>query len=294
MRIVTATCPPGSTAQAYALDGDAAMPFRVEPGAADPVLRVLGSLEQRSGSIVDQLDALLDPACSVDRRRLVVRQPIRRPGKIMAIGLNYRDHCQELGLQEPTSPVVFTKYPTSTLAPEGTIVLPASAPEAVDYEAELCVVIGRRCRDVSPEEALRYVLGYTAANDVSARDVQSTEAQWTRAKSFDSFCPLGPSIVTCDDIPDPQRLRLRLAIGNEKLQESTTAEMVFPCRELVAFLSRSTTLEPGDLILTGTPSGVGAGRKPKRFLREGDVVTVMIESIGSLTNVVGAAVGPCV
>ncbi len=191
----------------------------------------------------------------------------------------------------PPWPVLFMKAPAAVQAPGGPIEIPVRlASERVDYEGELAVVIGKKCKNVSREEALEYVLGYTCGNDVSARDWQKERggSQWCRGKGFDTFCPLGPRLVTRDEIPDPNALRLRTIVSGEVLQDSNTADMIFDVPALVSFLSGSTTLLPGTVILTGTPSGVGMARTPPRWLKPGDEVTVEIEGIGELTNPVVA------
>ena len=213
------------------------------------------------------------------------------PSSVLCIGLNYRRHAAESGIAVPNHPVLFMKMPSSVQRPGGPIVLPrALRSDEVDYECELAVVIGRRCRNVSREEALDYVLGYTCGNDVSARDwqMQWGGGQWCRGKTFDTFCPLGPALVTADEIPDPNALRIRTLVNGETLQDWNTSDMIFDVRELIAFLSGSSTLEPGTVIMTGTPHGVGAARTPPRFLQPGDTVTVEIEKIGALTNPVVA------
>jgi 2,4-didehydro-3-deoxy-L-rhamnonate hydrolase len=214
--------------------------------------------------------------------------PIERPGKIVCVDLNYRDHAIESGLELPTRPLLFAKWQSSVIGPGEPIVLPPISSE-VDFEAELGVIIGQRARGVSAERALEHVAGYICVNDVSARDVQMGDGQWTRGKSFDTFCPLGPAMLPADEVPDPQALGIRCLVNGEPLQDSSTAEMVFGVAELLAFISEAITLEPGDLIATGTPAGVGFARTPPVFLADGDEVTVEIEGIGALTNpVVGA------
>ena len=213
--------------------------------------------------------------------------PIDRPGKIVCVGLNYRDHAQEQGLELPPRPLLFAKWPSAAVGPGEAIVLPSLSKE-VDYEAELGVVIGVRTRGVSVDDALDVVAGYVCVNDVTARDVQFSDGQWTRAKSFDSFCPVGPMLVPAAEIPDPQGLAIRCLVNGEPLQDSSTANMVFGVAEIVAFVSEAITLEPGDLVATGTPAGVGYTRTPPRFLAPGDEVTVEIEGVGALTNPVCA------
>jgi 2,4-didehydro-3-deoxy-L-rhamnonate hydrolase len=208
-----------------------------------------------------------------------------RPNKIIAIGRNYAEHAAETGSDLPKKPLVFAKFPSSVIGPDEPITWRESITTEVDWEAELGVIIGKRARDVSEADALSYVFGYTCANDVSARDLQLTiDEQWTRGKSLDTFCPLGPLVVTRDEIADPQNLNISLKVNDEVMQKSNTQHMVFGVATLISYCSRSFTLEPGDLILTGTPNGVGQGMKPKRFLKDGEVVTVTIEGIGDLTN----------
>ena len=211
-----------------------------------------------------------------------------QPVAILCIGLNYRKHAIETGIKIPEYPVLFMKNPAAVANPGDPIVLPKVCvnPPQVDYEAELAAVIGKPARNVSAARALDYVLGYTAGNDVSARWWQqhAGASQWIRGKSFDTFCPLGPELVTADEIPDPQNLQLRCILNNEVMQDGNTSDMIFSVAQLIAFLSEGTTLLPGTVILTGTPSGVGFVRQPPVFLKPGDVVTIEIERIGTLTN----------
>lgn len=207
------------------------------------------------------------------------------PGKIIAIGRNYVEHAKETGSKVPTEPLIFAKFPSSIIATGDPITWRTSITEQVDWEGELGVVIGKKARDVSEEEAYDYVFGYTIANDVTARDLQMVkDTQWTRGKSLDTFCPLGPYIVTKDEIEDPQNLAIRTKINDEVVQDGNTRDMIFSIPYLIAYCSRMFTLEPGDLILTGTPPGVGVGRSPQRFLQDGEVVTVSIEGIGEISN----------
>ncbi len=206
---------------------------------------------------------------------------------IYAIGLNYRAHAEETGMEIPKYPMVFMKAPTAVQNPGDPVVLPRFLrSDKVDYEAELGVVIGRPCKNVKPEDALSYVLGYVCANDVSARDWQKEKGggQFCRGKTFDTFCPVGPCLATADEIPDPSSLTIRSYVNDEKMQESKTDDLIFDVPALISFLSGSTTLLPGTLILTGTPAGVGEARDPKRFLIPGDEVTVEIDGVGMLTN----------
>jgi 2-keto-4-pentenoate hydratase/2-oxohepta-3-ene-1,7-dioic acid hydratase in catechol pathway len=204
------------------------------------------------------------------------------PPDVFAIGLNYKSHAAEAGFTPPPAPVIFLKAGSSVIGPEEPVVLPAMAPDEVDYEGELVLVIGRACRDVSEAEALDYVFGYTCGNDVSARDVQlKQDTQWARGKSFATFCPLGPWIETeldCD------AAEISLTLNGEVMQHSNTSRMIFSCRHLVSYCSQITTLRPGTVIMTGTPEGVGFSRKPPIFLHPGDRMEVTIEGIGTLGN----------
>jgi 2-keto-4-pentenoate hydratase/2-oxohepta-3-ene-1,7-dioic acid hydratase in catechol pathway len=239
-----------------------------------------------AGSAVAALDGV--PYSALEHP-LELRAPVR-PGKIVAIGLNYHDHVREAGVESPERPLVFAKFPSAVIGPDEPILVDESLTERVDWEVELAVVIGARMRNVDPQEALDHVFGYTVANDVSARDVQFVDGQWVRGKSFDTFCPLGPVVVTRDELPDPQALKLCTRVNGETVQDSATGEMIFGVAELLAFCSRSFTLEPGDVVLTGTPWGCGEFMEPRRCLRPGDVVEVEVGGIGVLRNPV-AAVG---
>jgi len=210
--------------------------------------------------------------------------PVSQPSKIMAIGLNYVDHIQESKGKIPKNPVVFAKFPNTLAAHLDPIAWKREITSKVDFEAELAVVIGRKTSFVTPDKALEAVFGYTCANDVSARDLQFADGQWVRGKSLDTFCPLGPWIVTPDEIPDPQDLVIRCMVNGEVMQSSNTGNMIFPVPELISFLSKHFTLLPGDLILTGTPQGVGVFRDPSVYLKHGDEVAVEIERIGRLVN----------
>lgn len=211
--------------------------------------------------------------------------PVPPPEKIICIGLNYLDHAIETGAEPPSQPVVFSKFNTALVGHGDAIELPPISSE-VDYEAELVVVIGKVARRVSVDSALSYVAGYTCGHDVSARDWQKGRpgGQWLLGKSFDTFAPLGPVLVTADEIPDPSNLTVRMYLNDEQVQESTTQQLIFTIPYLIAHLSEIMTLKPGDLIFTGTPPGVGAARKPPRFLQSGDVCTVEVPEIGRLTN----------
>jgi 2-keto-4-pentenoate hydratase/2-oxohepta-3-ene-1,7-dioic acid hydratase in catechol pathway len=214
--------------------------------------------------------------------------PIERPSKIVCVGLNYRDHAEEQGAELPSAPLLFAKWPNALIGPGEPILIPAVT-RRVDYEAELGVVIAKRCRDVSADNALEAVGGYLCLNDVSARDLQFADGQWTRGKSIDTFCPVGPRVVPAEDVPDPQALGIRCLVNGEVMQDSTTANMIFSVAEVIAHASRTMTVEPGDLFATGTPAGVGVFRDPPVLLQDGDEVTVEIEGLGALTNPVQAA-----
>jgi 2,4-didehydro-3-deoxy-L-rhamnonate hydrolase len=208
---------------------------------------------------------------------------IARPGKIVCVGLNYLDHAQEGGMELPKAPLLFSKWPNTLIGDGDAIVLPPEATE-VDYEAELGVVIGTTAKRVGEADALDHVEGYICLNDVSARDMQFGDGQWTRGKSLDTFCPVGPRLVPRDEIADPQQLGIRCILNGETRQDSSTAQMIFSVAEIIAYVTRVITLDPGDLIATGTPAGVGVFRDPKVLLKDGDEVSVEIEGLGTLTN----------
>ena len=244
--------------------------------------------QQRDGSAL-KLNGYIYAAPQITSERAAIASLLApvQPSSIICIGLNYRKHAEETGARIPEFPVVFFKGVNALQHPNQPVQIPTRLTSGeVDYECELAVVIGRQCKNVSRETALEYVLGYTCANDVSARDWQIKHGggQWSRGKSFDTFCPLGPALVTREEIPNPNALRLRTLLNGEIMQESNTGDMIFDIPALISFLSGSTTLLPGTVILTGTPAGVGMARKPQRWLRPGDNVSVEIEKIGTLTN----------
>jgi 2,4-didehydro-3-deoxy-L-rhamnonate hydrolase len=212
--------------------------------------------------------------------------PIPRPGKIVCVGLNYKDHAEEQGVELPAAPLFFAKYPTALIGPGDPIVIPPVVTKC-DYEAELGVVLGATVRSVSKENALEAVAGYLVANDVSARDLQFADGQWTRGKSPDTFCPVGP-LVPAADVPDPHALPIRAILNGETMQDSSTANLIFGIDEIISYASQTSTLEAGDLVLTGTPAGVGVFRDPPRLLQPGDEITIEIDGVGSLTNPVVA------
>jgi 2-keto-4-pentenoate hydratase/2-oxohepta-3-ene-1,7-dioic acid hydratase in catechol pathway len=213
--------------------------------------------------------------------------PLLNPPRIFAIGLNYRDHAIESGMEIPTTPVVFFKLPTAIVGPGDPIVLPVNSTQP-DYEAEFAFIIGHGGYRLAADEWRKHVYGYTIVNDVSARDVQFASTQWSLSKCFPTFCPLGPAIVTADEIPDPHVLPIGLSIDGEQLQNSSTSNLVFKIPELIEYISSITPMLPGDIVSTGTPPGVGLGRTPKRWLRPGETVTVTVGGLGSLTNPVVA------
>lgn len=210
--------------------------------------------------------------------------PIQSPEKVVCVGLNYRDHAEEGDNPIPEEPVLFSKFPTTVTGPESTISWDPEFTQKVDYEAELVVVIGQKARRVSQDDALDHVAGYLVGNDVSARDLQHGDGQWVRGKSLDTFAPIGPELVTPDEIDDPHNLNIWAEVNSERLQDSTTANFIFGVDELVSFCSQAFTLNPGDLLFTGTPPGVGVYREPPVLLEDGDEVTIGIDQVGELTN----------
>ena len=267
-------------------------------------LKVPGSmravLEARAVPVLKRLEtsfrALWRTAPARARRYLVPQRgvrlapPVPDPEKIICVGKNYLDHCREGSAAAPAEPVLFSKFRSSLIGAGEAIVLPRAS-SMVDYEAELGVVIGRGGRHIPRARALSHVAGYMPLNDVSARDFQSRDGQWVRAKSCDTFCPAGPAIATTDVVKDPQALRIALYLNGECMQSASTAQMIFPVASLVAFISEVITLAPGDIIATGTPSGVGVFRDPPRLLAPGDDVRVVIEKVGTLANRVVAERG---
>jgi 2-keto-4-pentenoate hydratase/2-oxohepta-3-ene-1,7-dioic acid hydratase in catechol pathway len=219
----------------------------------------------------------------LNRFKIEICAPVPRPPKIICIGLNYRDHALESGMAIPKSPIIFSKFTNCAIGARQPILLPKTSGQ-VDFEAELAFVVGRRAKNVKAEDALEYLLGYTNFNDVSARDFQFSDGQWTRGKSCDTFAPLGEFIATRDEIKDAHNLRIRFRLNGETLQDSNTDQLIFKIPELIEFLSASVTLEPGDVVATGTPPGVGFARKPPVFMKDGDIAEVEIEGLGILSN----------
>lgn len=281
--------------------------FAGEPGRGERLGvviddRVVPAAELTDGGLATMSDLLAEMPAGIERLREAIAlaligpdggaaldevellAPVPRPGKVICIGVNYRAHAQEQGREPPSSPVIFAKFASAVVGHRATVEWDGGLTQAVDAEAELGVIIGRTCRDVSREVALDHVLGYTCFNDVSARDLQYADKQFTRSKSLDTFGPMGPLLVTPDEVGDPQDLELRGYVNGELRQSSSTGDMVFGVAELIEFCSRSFTLEPGDVIATGTPSGVGWFRQPKVMLGDGDEMVVEIETIGRLIN----------
>jgi 2-keto-4-pentenoate hydratase/2-oxohepta-3-ene-1,7-dioic acid hydratase in catechol pathway len=262
---------PGNVLEWLDMDGGL---FKLATSVHDTVQRDAATFEKlrSSGSILSVADVRL-------------MAPVPRPGKVIAIGLNYRDHAAESNMPSPERPVVFSKFTTAVIGPDDPVILPPSSNQ-VDYEAELAVVIGRRAKRVSRDAAYDCVLGYTNFNDVSARDFQFSDGQWQRGKSCDTFAPMGPFIATTDEVSDPHRLSIKLRLNGRTMQDSNTDQLIFDVPDLIEFLSATVTLEPGDVIATGTPPGVGFARKPPVFLKPGDLMEVEIEGLGILTNVI--------
>jgi 2-keto-4-pentenoate hydratase/2-oxohepta-3-ene-1,7-dioic acid hydratase in catechol pathway len=300
MRLITFTpkAAPTSAPRAGALlPGDqSVLNFSVAVDAsADVPLRAWLDLDDEWLPKVRQIhDAVVKNAARVEtlprgavlpRGDVIIGPPIPRPGKIICVGLNYRDHAAESNMPVPSSPVTFSKYVTSVTGPGTPIVLPRSSRQ-VDYEAEMAIVIGRRAKHVAIERAFDHVLGYMNFNDVSARDFQFADGQWQRGKACDTFAPIGPFILSRDLAGDPHALRIQLRLNGQTMQDSSTAQLIFGVDHIVSFLSQTVTLEPGDVIATGTPPGVGFARKPPVFLKVGDVVEVEVDGLGVLSNTV--------
>lgn len=247
---------------------------RVQPVAAEDLQAVMRG---------EGTKPIADPVSQEEVRIL----PPVAPSKVIAVGQNYLDHIKEQGIEPPDEPVLFANFPTSVIGHGDEIRWPDSLTQKVDYEAELAVVIGRRAKAVSEEEALDYVFGYTACNEVSARDLQMSDSQWTRGKALDTFCPIGPVVVEKDEVPDPQNLPVKCRLNGETMQDSNTSQMVFTVAQLIAFITEGITLEPGDVVVTGTPPGVGNFRNPPVFLNPGDIVEVEIGGVCTLSNPVG-------
>jgi len=288
MRLVTCRNPSGDTVAV--LDGDDVIALGdLVPEAPGEMIGVIAAGEPLRA----RLNAALQSAPAGARRPLgavELRPPIPQPGKILCLGLNYAAHAREGGNEVPEHPTVFVRVTTSLVAPGAPVIRPRVS-EQLDYEVELVIVIGARCHDVAEDQALAHVFGYTIMNDVSVRDYQRRTSQWTLGKNFDGSGPMGPAIVTADELPAGARgLGIRTRLNGELLQDGNTADMVFPVPRIVALLSQVMTLEPGDVIATGTPSGVGHARRPPLWMKPGDVVSCEIDGIGTLSNPIVDAV----
>lgn len=273
-----------------ALHDDEVVDFESAWGARGPApVSLLELLRGGSAALAEAraVDAAASKSARLPLKSVQLLSPLPRPTKVLCAGLNYRDHAEETGQPIPKIPIFFTKAPSSVIGPQAPIVLPIDS-DQVDYEAELAAVIGSRCRRADPAKAREAIVGYTIMNDVSARDWQFRTSQWFIGKTFDTFGPMGPALVTADEVGDPHVLDISLRVNGNVMQRSNTRNLIFGVADLVAELSRVMTLEPGDVIATGTPGGVGFTRKPPVFLRPGDQVEVSISGIGTLSNPVAA------
>ncbi len=264
----------------YILDLNIASNGTIPP---DPIAFLDGDYWELARKVLAQPVAELKAAALVEAEAVRRGAPIPEPRTLIAVGLNYHDHAEEGGQPVPPNPLLFAKAPAATIGPYDDIVFPPQVTQ-LDYEAELAIIIGKRAKGLTPEQAWGVIAGYTVINDVSARNIQFSESQWFRAKSFDTFAPMGPCWVTPDEIGDPQNLRIWCDVNGERMQDSTTANMIFKIPEIVAFISQCFTLRQGDVIATGTPAGVGVFRKPPRLLQIGDIVETGIENIGVMRN----------
>lgn len=265
-------------------DGGTRLGLRTDAGIRDLTASLgasdVGGLLARGATAADAAAAA---GALVDEREVRIHAPIARPGKIICVGLNYHDHCREQSIEPPVYPMLFSKFANAVSDPEAPVTRPR-ATEKLDLECELAIVIGRRASRIGREEASSVIFGYTVLNDVTMRDLQREDRQWLRAKGSDGFAPMGPVVVTADEIGSPDALRLRSSVNGETWQDSSTTEMVFDVPTIVAFASRTITLDPGDVIATGTPAGVGHYQSPPRYLADGDVMRCEIEGIGSISN----------
>jgi 2-keto-4-pentenoate hydratase/2-oxohepta-3-ene-1,7-dioic acid hydratase in catechol pathway len=268
---------------AYSLKGESQVRRGVVTGD-DWIVETPGDFKALGAPELAQLEQNLAgsrPEVKLSEVRL--HSPIPDPGKILCIGLNYLDHARESGQPVPDHPILFAKFNNTLIGHQAAILWDGTS-QKVDYEAELAFVIGKKAYRVSEGEALDYVAGYITANDVSARDIQMADSQWVHGKTLDTFCPLGPWLITKDEVPDPHNLRIRCRVNGVTLQDSNTGQLIFKIPALISFLSQNITLEPGDVVLTGTPPGVGFARKPPVFLKPGDMVEIEIEKVGLLQN----------
>lgn len=281
MRLVTFRRP-GGAAEVGAIVRDRVVPLA--PAGILDMLSILAGGDEVKAKVekwIHQAEGSLDP--------VQLLAPVPRPPKMICVGLNYRDHAAEAKMEVPKVPTIFSKFSSAVIGPGTPIVLPKNSTRP-DYEAEFAFVIGTGGRHIAAKDWKRHVFGYTIINDVSARDFQLATTQWLMGKTFDTFAPMGPHIVSADEIEDPHALAISLSIGGEILQQSNTRELIFKIPELVEFISSVVTLEPGDVVATGTPAGVGFARKPPRYLRPGDEVSIRVEGIGELRNPVVAEV----
>jgi acylpyruvate hydrolase len=292
MRLVTFEH--GGTTVPAVLHGDAVIPAReLAPALPDEMRAQVASSRDVAGlagieGVVAALGAALERSAPAGLQAGSVRllSPVLEPSRIIGVGLNYRSHAEEQGARIPRQPVLFAKWPGSVVGPDATVAIPY--PDAqVDYECEVAVVIGRGGRDIPVAAALDHVFGLTALNDLSDRKAQLAERQWTRAKSFDGFCPIGPAVVTLDEIPSVADVGVSTTLNGALVQRGSTSDLIFDIPTLVAFASQGATLRAGDLIATGTPSGVGFVKDPPVYLQPGDVVTVAVEHVGELTTTIG-------
>jgi 2-keto-4-pentenoate hydratase/2-oxohepta-3-ene-1,7-dioic acid hydratase in catechol pathway len=267
---------------AYSLNGESQLRRGVVTGD-DKIVEVPGDFRALGTGELAQLEQHLHARSEVKLSEVRLHSPVPDPGKILCIGLNYLDHARESGQAVPDHPILFAKFNNALIGHQEAILWDGTS-QAVDYEAELAFVIGKKAYRVSEAEALDYVAGYVTANDVSARDIQMADSQWVHGKTLDTFCPLGPWLITKDEVPDPHNLRIRCRVNGVTLQDSNTGQLIFKIPALISFLSRNITLEPGDVVLTGTPPGVGFARKPPVFLNPGDMVEIEIEKVGLLQN----------
>lgn len=273
-----------AAAQRFTATTDRKIPEGAFESMADLLTSANEAREAAGGIAAWALENAADTIINLETAEIDV--PLANPGKIICIGLNYLDHIRETGLPKPDFPLLFSKFTTSLLPHGGEITWLPEMTQKVDFEAELAVIIGKKATNVSEEEAMDYVSGYTIANDVSARDVQFSDGQWIRGKSFDTFCPTGPFVVTADAIADPHALDIQSRVNGVTMQDSNTVEMIFKIPYLISYISRSSTLMPGDIICTGTPHGVGTAQDPQVILKPGDTVEIEVEGIGILINTV--------
>ncbi len=292
MRLATYRLPTLEPRLGIVAEGRVLAAVDLDPGAPPTIEALLAGGERALADLRAAVDLARVARDGLPLDEVILLAPVPRPGKVVAIGRNYADHTAEDGAEPPPEPLIFAKWPTAVIGHGAEIRWDPELTSQVDYEAELGVVIGRRTRNVSVAAALGAVLGYTCLNDVSARDLQFGDGQWVRGKSLDTFCPTGPVLVTADELPNASDLAISCSVNGVRLQSARTSDMFFDVAAIISHCSRAFTLEPGDVIATGTPGGVGAFRAPPRFLADGDEVTVSIERIGELVNVCRTAPTP--